>query len=70
VRGFFGVFVECPGPEGTTFSVTVTVDQGRFTPGRARLIASVFGCVFDPELGCTKTFFEQIDRTIRLAPAS
>jgi hypothetical protein len=69
VRGFFGVFVECPGPEGTTFSVTVIADQGRFTPGRARLIAFIFGCVPDPELGCVRTFFEELDTTIRLAPA-
>jgi hypothetical protein len=68
VRGFFDVFVECPGPEGTTFSVTFASDQGRFTPGQARLIAFIFGCVPDPEPGCVRTSFEQLDTTIRLAP--
>jgi hypothetical protein len=69
VRGFFGVFVECPGPEGTTFTVTFTADQGRFAPGAARLIVTVLGCVPDPELGCSKFFFEQFEQTIRLRPA-
>jgi hypothetical protein len=70
VRGFVGVFVECPGPEGTTFTVTVTADQGRFVPGPARLTAVVFGCVLDPvTFECTETFVEELDRAIRLAPA-
>jgi hypothetical protein len=71
VRGFVGVFVECPGPEGTTFSVTVVPDVGEFRPGRARLIAFVFGCAeFDPVTGeCLRPFFEQIETTLRLRPA-
>jgi hypothetical protein len=70
-RSFF-VFspVECPGPEGTSFTVTLTADQGRFAPGPARITAEVFGCVFVPEVGCTELFFEELDRTIRLKPAA
>ena len=70
VSGFFGVRVQCPGPEGITYAVPVTPYQGRLTPGPARLTGSVFGCVFDPDVGCAKSFNRQLDTTIRLAPAT
>jgi hypothetical protein len=69
VTGFFGVRVQCPGPEGITYAVPVTPYQGSLTPGPARLTGSVFGCVFDPHVGCAKTFQRQLDTTIRIAPA-
>jgi hypothetical protein len=69
VTGFFGVRVQCPGPEGITYAVPVTPYQGSLTPGPARLTGSVFGCVFDPHVGCAKSFHRQLDTTIRIAPA-
>jgi hypothetical protein len=71
VRSFFGTgFVYCPGPEGTTFSRTVTSIEGRFAPGPASLMLFIFGCVLDPlGVGCIKTFEGRLDTTIRLAPA-
>jgi hypothetical protein len=69
VTGFFGVRVQCPGPEGITYAVPVTPYQGSLTPGPARLTGSVFGCVFDPRVGCAKSFHRQLDTTIRIAPA-
>jgi hypothetical protein len=69
-QAFFGVSVVCPGPEGITWSRTVTGGEGRFHPGPVRLIARVIGCVFESRLGCVKFFFEDLDTTIRLAPAT
>jgi hypothetical protein len=69
VQGSFSQGVECPGPEGTTVSITITPDEGRFIPGEAELIVRMAGCMYNPELGyCTRVGFHLLT-TVRLTPA-
>jgi hypothetical protein len=67
IRGAFSLFVECPGPEGIDYRVTVQPDTGKFSGGRARLSGFLNACRFDPEIGgCVSFFTEEINTILRL----
>jgi hypothetical protein len=59
-------FVYCPGPGGTTFTLTVAAEQGRFVPGPATLVVYVDAFPLDPNIGYS---FDRIDVALRLVPA-
>lgn len=69
VQGSFSQNVACPGPEGTTFSITITPDEGRFIPGEAHLIARMAGCMYIPELGYCVRVGAHLETTVQLTPA-
>jgi hypothetical protein len=63
IRGFFEDFFECSGE--TTWSATVTGENGLFIPGRAQ--ASAFAFAFDPDT--EEEVFAEASATVRLRPS-
>ena len=65
--GYSFTRLECPGPEGTTFTLTSLASDGQFRPRRAHLHLYVEGCVLVSGV-CAKQAILQTDTTIRLQP--
>jgi hypothetical protein len=66
--GYSFTRLECPGPEGTAFTLTSLASVGRFRLGPAHLHLYVEGCVLVSGV-CAKQAILQTDTTIRLQPA-
>jgi hypothetical protein len=66
IRSSVAFFVDCPGPQGTSYSVTVVAQEAKWAPGSARFIGNLTACA-DPD--CIRSFFAQLDETFRLAAA-
>ena len=66
--GYSFTRLECPGPEGTTFTLSSLAIEGQFRPGPAHLHLYLEGCVLVSSL-CEKQAILQTDTTIRLQPA-